>query len=146
MELNTLSDMWAADCVFDDINIDKASSDIPKLHSKYLKILGNERIKLNKMIQNRQLLKAMLNDYYKGDCCEDDLKLLNRDQLQRLILKNEIPHYVDTDRSMVKCNILIAEQEEMCSTLTEILKQINARNFHLRNIIEWRKLTQFGMG
>lgn len=147
MTLDEIHQLWAADCEIDDIDIDQEARNIPKLHSKYLKILSTERLKLAKIVERRVALRRTLADYYHGDLNNpEDLAEINREPWKKTVLKGDIDNYVNADKSTIKINIMWSEQQEVVKTLESILKSINDRGFLLRDIIEWRKLTQFGGG
>jgi hypothetical protein len=57
-------------------------------------------------------------------------------------MKNEIDMYLDSDKDIITNNIRIVNQKEKISFLEEVLKNINQRNFQIKNAIDWRKFTQ----
>ena len=145
MDLDKILDHWAKDAKIDDINLDNESGNIPVLHSKYLKFMAKERSKLNLLLQKRAELNRLLTDYYRGEANNpEDLKMLNREPWQKVTLKAEVADYIAADKATIKLNLMIAEQQEICKTLEEILRQINGRNFQIKNMIDWKRLTQFG--
>ena len=48
MDLEKILEMWNRDSEIDEINLDTASKDAAKLHSKYLDILSVNKLKLKK--------------------------------------------------------------------------------------------------
>ena len=61
MNLEKIQEEWAKDCVIDKIDMDKASLETPKLHSKYLDELSSKRlnykkyeVEYNKLLQLRR--------------------------------------------------------------------------------------------
>ena len=62
MNLEKIQEEWAKDCVIDKIDMDKASLETPKLHSKYLDELSSKRlnykkyeVEYNKLLKNKWL-------------------------------------------------------------------------------------------
>ena len=49
MNFNDIYDMWGKDSQIDTLALDEESLKIPILHSKYVRLLIDERRKLNKM-------------------------------------------------------------------------------------------------
>ena len=47
-DLQKILDMWKADSVIDEMNLDESSRDSAKFHGKYLEILSANRMKLKK--------------------------------------------------------------------------------------------------
>ena len=48
MTLDEIKDMWSKDCEIDDIELDKSSLDVPKLHAKYSDLLTDNILKLKR--------------------------------------------------------------------------------------------------
>ena len=146
MNIEEIMDSWCVDAKIDDIDLDRESLGVPTLHSKYLKILYSEKLKLRKFIIQKKTLVKVLTEYYKGDLNNpEDLDELKREPWSRTILKQDINSYVESDDEMIKLLTKIAYQEEVVSLLEDIMKNINNRTFHIKNAIEWRKLTNFGI-
>ena len=58
MTLDEIKLMWKEDCVVDDIELDKSSLDVPKLHAKYSELLSDTLVKLKqKQFQYNLLIK-----------------------------------------------------------------------------------------
>ena len=109
--------MWQTDSKVDDTDLDVESLKIPTL----------------------------LTEYYRGDLNNpDDLKEMDREPWPKVILKQEIGNYVDSDKDMMSLLSKIAYQEELVGCCEDILKSINNRGFQIRAAIDWRRLTQFG--
>jgi hypothetical protein len=48
-------------------------------------------------------------------------------------------HHVDADTDMIELNLKMAYQQESVDVLDSIMKEINSRQWNIRNAIEWRK-------
>ena len=58
MNLEQLKEEWAKDCEVDDIELDKSSLEVPKLHAKYSDLLTSKVLTLKKYNQEyNELLK-----------------------------------------------------------------------------------------
>ena len=58
MTLDEIKLMWKEDCIVDDIELDKSSLDVPKLHAKYSELLSDTLVKLKqKQFQYNLLIK-----------------------------------------------------------------------------------------
>ena len=44
MTLDEIKDMWKTDCQIDDIELDKSSLEVPKLHAKYSELLTDNSL------------------------------------------------------------------------------------------------------
>lgn len=146
MLVDEITEMWVQDAKIDDVDLDTESLKIPNLHSKYLKILYQEKLKLKSLLLKKKTMSHVLSEYYRGDLnTAEDLRELQREPWSRTVLKQDIPSYVECDKDMIKLLTKISYQEEVVSLLEDIIKTINNRTFHIRAAIDWRKLTNFGL-
>ena len=146
MNIEEIMDMWTQDARIDDVDLDRESLGVPNLHAKYLKVLYQQKLKLRKLNIQKKTLVKVLGEYYKGDLNNpEDLKDIQREPWSHTILKADINSYVDSDEEMIKLLTKTAYQEEVVLLLEDIMKNINNRTFHIKNAIEWRKLTNFGI-
>lgn len=146
MTIEEYMDQWIADAKIDDVELDTESLRVPNLHAKYLKLLYGEKLKLKKFNIQKKTLVKVLSEYYKGELNNpEDLSEIQREPWQKTILKQDISSYVESDEEMIKLLTKIAYQEEVVLLLEDILKSINNRGFQIKNAIDWRKLTNFGI-
>jgi len=142
IELTLIEDiytMWSQDSNIDTLALDEESLKIPVLHSKYVRLLSEERRHLNKMKETHNILKRDKLEYYSGKMCEEDLEERNWEPLGIRILKSDVPKYVEGDRGIVRNLIQISEQNEKVLLLVSILNTIQWRGQQIKNAIDWRK-------
>ena len=58
------------------------------------------------------------------------------------LMKNEVDLYLESDKDIIGNNMRIVNQKEKLDMLEEILKNLNQRNFQIKNAIDWKKFTQ----
>jgi hypothetical protein len=58
-----------------------------------------------------------------------------------MILKGDLPMYLDADPDVVTLSLKIGYQQEKIELLDSIIKTIINRNFIIRNAIDWQKFT-----
>lgn len=146
MIIDQIADMWIVDAKIDDVDLDTESLKIPSLHAKYLKLLYQEKLKLKSYLLKKKTLSHLLSEYYRGDLnSPEDLQEIQREPWRRTVLKQDISSYVDSDSEMMKLLTKISYQEEVVMLLEDIIKNINNRGFQIKNSIDWRKLTNFGL-
>ena len=146
MKIEQIIESWTTDSKLDTTELDMESLKIPHLHSKYLKILSEERSRLKALKLQQKELYRDLADYYRGDLNNpEDLERIGKEPWPRTVMKTEIGSFVDADESMIKLTTRILIQEEAVEVAAEILKSINGRGFLISNAINFRKLTQFGV-
>lgn len=146
MKIEEVVDMWTKDAKIDDIELDRESLNIPILHGKYLKFYYEEKLKYKKYKIQYKKLHKVLCEYYRGELNNpEDLKMLDREPWPKTVLKQDVPQFVEGDEQMIALVTKMVYQEEVVSLLEDILKTINNRGFQIKNAIEWRKLTNFGV-
>ena len=145
MDIEAIIAEWAKDTKLDDTELDYESLRIPNLHAKYLKIYGEQKVKLRGLKIKSKQLHQTLYDYYRGDLNnKEELERIKREPWPKTVLKQDLSMYVDADQEMVKLQSRIALTEETVGVLEEIMKSINSRGYLVKNAIEWRRLTNFG--
>ena len=137
--IEDIYEMWNIDSKIDTLTLDEESLKTPALHSKYIRLLGDERRQLNRMLYTHKVLEKDKSEYYRGTMCEEDMEARGWEPKDIRVLKTDVPKYVDGDEDVVKHLIQISDQREKVELLISILKTIHSRNWDIRNAIEWRK-------
>lgn len=146
MKIDDIIEQWQSDAKIDDVELDTEALNVPLLHAKYLKMYAQEKVKLKKFKIDYKILRKVLAEYYRGELNNpEDLDELGRDPWPKAVLKQDIPNYIEGDDDMIKLVGKMVYQEEVVSLLEDILKSINNRGFQIKNAIDWRKLTNFGV-
>jgi hypothetical protein len=142
MTLDQLMDEWRKDSPVDSTELAVESLRIPELHSKYLKIYFEERRKLKALEFQTKELFLKKYEYYNGKLSIEELDDLKWEPFQKRLMKNEVDMYLNSDKDIIANNIRIVNQQEKLDFLQEVIKNLNQRNFQIKNAIEWRKFTQ----
>lgn len=131
--------MWQKDGELDVANISQESAITPKLHNKYYHMYVQEGLRLRKQrAEYKQLLK-LKTEYYKGELDNHELKDLGWDPQPLKILRQDIPMYIEADQDIINATLRIAMQEEKVNYLESIIKEIQRRSFHIKNIIDFER-------
>lgn len=142
MDLQTILGEWEQDCVINDMKLDDASRESPKLHAKYLALLSNYKLMLKRAeFKQKDLLKDKWL-YYNGKMDQDTLKEKgwNPDPFDGLkILKGEMEYYYESDPEIQKSEEKIQYYKTVIDTLQEIVDNVKWRHQNIKNIIEWKK-------
>jgi len=141
-DLQTILDMWKADSVIDEMNLDESSRDSAKFHGKYLEILSANRMKLKKAELEFKVLLKNKWLHYNGKMSQEDMDKhgWDYDPLDGLtVLKGDMDKFYDSDIQDAQSKI--AYLQEVCDTLKEILDNVKWRHQTIKNMIEWRKFT-----
>ena len=143
-DLEDLLEAWGEDASLDNVELDRASMTTPVIHARYMRLLSESRIVLRGLETGRRELSRTLRDYYCGYLNDPEvLESLKRPPYPRKLIRTELDTYVNSDEEMLNLDNRIAVCREYVEACQEILKQVNNRNWTVRNIIEWRRLTQF---
>ena len=141
MTLDQIMEEWRIDASIDTTELGNASLKIPELHSKYLKIYFDERRKLKAIEFQSKELFLKKYEYYHGKMSQEELDEMNWEPFMKRLMKNEVDLYLESDKDIITSNIKLVNQKEKLAYLEEVLKNINQRNFQIKNAIEWKKFT-----
>lgn len=142
MTLDELKKQWKEDCEIDDIELDNASLEVPKLHAKYSELLTDSIVAL----KGTQLeYKLLLKDkwmWFNGKMDEDRINELGwaHDPFDGLkIMKNDINIFMDADEDVMKIRTKIDYLQEKIDFVKRCMENITWRHQTIKNTIEWRK-------
>ena len=144
MTLDEIHEMWKRDSQLDEMNLDNASRDAAKLHSKYLELHSHAKLHVKKLELD---FKVLLRDkwlWYNGKMPKEKIDQLGwkYDALDGLkILKGEMDYYYDADTHIQEAQAKIELYKTQVETFKEILENIKWRHQTIKNMIEWRKFT-----
>ena len=72
---------------------------------------------------------------------QDKLDELGWEPFQLKLLKNDIDMYIESDDEVIDLETKFGLQEEKVKYVEAVVKQINNRQWQIRNAIDWRKFT-----
>jgi len=139
MDIEELNKEWAKDSKIDETNLIRESSKIPELHNKYYLLYVRQSLRTEKLRGDFKILKKAKMEYYKGEMDESELKEWGWKPNPLKILKNEVDKYIEGDKEYINFGLKIAYNEASTKYLEDIIRQLNSRNFILKNMIEWAK-------
>lgn len=139
MKLDDIFDLWKEDSYFERDELTEETLRIPQLHSKYLRTLSQERIRLKMFESDYKKLYRIMHEYYRGDLDEETLKEKGWSQNPLKILRQDIEMYILQNQEIVDLSSKISMQKEKITVLESILQQINNRGYQIKSIIDWEK-------
>lgn len=142
MNIDEIMVLWEEDTKIDKTELGDESIRIPKLHSKYYNILIRERLQLRKLEAQYRQLKLDKYEFFTQGPNEDTRDKGWRLPPKGMILKADIPMYMDADQDIVDLTLKMGLQNEKIEFLDSIIKTIINRNFVIKNAIDWQKFTQ----
>lgn len=139
MTYEEIQEEWKKDGKVDALDLTFEAANIPVLHAKYFDIYYQENKKLIQMKSLKTEEVRLKTQYYRGDMDSAEIKQLGYEPLNKMILKADVPSYVETDKKIIKITLKIEEQQMVVKFLEEILRGISNRNFIIKNMIDWER-------
>lgn len=141
MTLDQISEEWRKDAAIDSTELGTESLKIPQLHSKYMKIYFDERQKLKAYEFKSRDVFLKKYEYFNGRMSREELEETGWEPFVKKLMKNEIDMYLDSDKDIINIKMRIEAQKEKIDFLEEVLKNLNQRNYQIKNAIEWQRFT-----
>jgi hypothetical protein len=142
MDIESLREMVKEDIFIDETDLNSESLKTPQLHNKYLIMHENSKLELEKLSFQEKIMKRDKWLYYSGKMGDDDLKRKDWDPFEHVILKTDIPMFMDADLDLQKLRAKISLQTSVVSYLEQVIKIITGRQWNIKSAIEWIKFTQ----
>jgi len=139
MNLNDIYESWEQDSVFERDQLSEESIKIPQLHSKYMKILSQERMRSKAVSHHYKQLYKIKHEYYRGDLDMETLREHNWEPFDLKVLRQDLEMYIDQDNDIIEARQKMEIQKEKISLIESIIQQINNRGFQIKNVIDWEK-------
>ena len=142
MTLDEIKNEWEKDCEIDDIELDKSSLEVPKLHAKYQDLLSSKilvmkqyQFKYDTLLKNKWL-------WYNGKMSQEQIKELgwSDDPLDGLkVMKNDLQIFYNSDKDIQELNAKIEYLKVTIDYLKECMQNSTLRHQTIKNTIDWRK-------
>ena len=100
MDIEEILNLWKDDVNIDPTELSSESLKVPKLHHKYYQILVRERLILKKYKEDYKSLKLDKHEFYTQGPSEETIKKGWELPSKGLILKPDIPLYLDADKDI----------------------------------------------
>ena len=124
------------DIKIDDTELDLESIRTPQLHNKYLKIFTKHSLQYKKLQDDYKVLYRVKWEYYTGKASPE---VYAEHPFELKVLKADIGIYMEADKDLQQLGQRMAYTKQIVEYLERILKEINNRNWNIRNTIEWKK-------
>ena len=136
MNIDELYNEIERDLKIDDTELDLESIRTPQLHNKYLKIYTTHSLQLKRLQDEYKILYRMKWEYYTG---KSSPEIYKQKPFDIKVLKSDIGIYIDADADLQQLSQKVAYTKQITDYLERILREINNRNWNIRNTIEWKK-------
>ena len=142
MTLDEIKLQWEKDCEVDDIELDKSSLEVPKLHAKYSDMLSSKILLLKKYNQDYNELLKYKWLWYTGKLDDDQIQKFGwkTDPFDGLkIMKNDFNYFFNADNDLKTLKAKIEYLEVTVDFLKRCMYNITWRHQTIKNTIVWRK-------
>ena len=142
IDLKSIHEMWAKDCIIDDMKLDESSRHAPILHAKYLELLSTAKLQLKRAEFSQKTLLKQKWLYYNGKMDQETVEALGweADPFNGLkILKGELDYYYDSDPEIQESELRIQYYKNVIDTVTEIINNVTWRHQTVGNMIKWKQ-------
>jgi len=136
MNIDELHNVIEKDLKIDDTELDLESIRTPQLHNKYLKIYTTHSLQYKKLQDDYKVMYREKWEYYTGKASPD---VYAEKPFDLKVLRSDIGIYLDADVELQQLSQKMAYKKQIVDYLERILREINNRNWTIRNTIEWKK-------
>jgi len=136
MNIDELYNEIERDLKIDDTELDLESIRTPQLHNKYLKLYTTHSLQLKRLQDEYKVLYKEKWEYYTGKASPDTYR---EKPFDIKVLRADVGIYIDSDIDLQQLSQKVAYTKQIADYLERILREINNRNWTIRNTIEWKK-------
>ena len=136
MNLVELQNEADRDLKIDDTELDLESIRTPQLHNKYLKLYSKSSLLYKNALDEYNSLYRFKWEYYTG---KSDNKVYQEEPFNLKVLKADVHIYLNADTELQKLDQKAEYLKQVCNYLERVLKEINNRNWNIKNTIDWKK-------
>lgn len=144
MKFDQILKEWEKDSNIDNTELGAESLKTSKLHHKYLEIYRVEREMLRLLEEEYLKLKKEKYEFYTQGPNEYTKEKGWELPAKGLILKSDIPLYMESDEDILKVQRYIGIQKDKLEALKDINKKLHNRSFEIGHAIEWQKYIMGG--
>jgi len=141
MNIDEIISEWKTDSEIDVTELADESIKIAKLHQKYYEYLIKEKLLFKKNESDLKLLRLEKYEFYTQGHNEETLKKGWELPSKGMVIKSEIPMYLEGDKDIINLNLKISYQQEKIDLLQSIIKSLNNRGYNIKSAIDWIKFT-----
>jgi hypothetical protein len=139
MTIDDIMENWSKDSEIDRTNLGESSLGIAKLHHKYYSMYVGEKMRVRVLEYEYAELKLAKHEFYTQGHTQETLSKGWKLPPKGMILKSDLPMYMDADPDIMALSFKIGIQQEKISALDSIIKTFRERGWNIRNFIEYEK-------
>ena len=141
MNLDDILAQWETDCEIGH-RLDEASSETPKLHAKYLRLLSQAKFQLKRAEDKQRRLLKNKHLYYNGKMSQQEIDGLGwqHDPFDGLkMMQKDLDYWYESDTDIQESESTILYYRTILDTLNEIIQVLRWRHSTIKNIIDVRR-------
>jgi len=138
-KLDEILENWNQDSVINESQISTEILRIPKLHSKYVKILNDHKLSAMKAKFEYDKFKTIKTEYYLGHLDQETLEKYGWDQFDIKVSKGGVDRYLNSDEQLIKLLQKKSYHEQAISICESILKELSNRTWQLKVHVDYMK-------
>jgi len=145
-ELDDLMKEWSEDSKVDETKLSEEILKTANLHSKYINIMTNHRLKSRSLAVKYDREKIFKIEYYMGKHNTDEKLLESRglEPMRDRITKSGIQNYLDADQELIDIMLKKVIEDEIVSYCEEVIKALQNRSYAISAAIKWNIFTGGG--
>ena len=124
------------DLTIEESELDRESLRTPYLYDKYLKMYQKTKLHLREVEQRYNEIKLEKHRYYSGNA---DPEVYKKAPFGIKVVKQDLEMYLKADPELAKATDLVEYVSAIKDFLEKTLKNVENRNWNIKNAIEWRK-------
>jgi hypothetical protein len=144
MKFEDIMENWKQDSIIDKTELADEALKIPKLHNKYYALYIQEKAILRSLESQLKILKLEKYEFYTQGHTKETKEKGWELPPKGIILKQDIPMYMDADKDIVALSLKIGIQQEKCEALESIIKTLSNRGFLLKTAMDFIKFQNGG--
>jgi len=141
MDITSLMTEWSKDSIIDENNLSGESIRMANLHSKYLNILTDYRLKSKTLEIKYNKEKIFKIEYLSGNYNNpEDAKMLEDRGLEPVrekIRSAKIQDHLDADKDLLDILMKKTVCDEIVTYCDQVLKELSNRKYSISSTIKW---------
>ena len=142
-DIDSLTAMWVEDANIEQLELDKESLKIPKLQAKWAGLLKKFTFQSKNLENKYKKLRQKKWRYYSGKMEKEELKENGWEPFQ-YVLKSDLEVFLEGDGDLIDMGTKKFVYEEMADFCKLVIKELQNRQWNIKNSIEFMKYTEGG--
>ena len=138
-KLDDILNEWSKDSIIDETNISSEILNIPKLHSKYLSILSQNKLSSSKCKFEYDKMKELRSSYYMGHLDKETLDQYKWEQFDLHVSKAGLEKYLNSDEYLIKILQKKTYFDQIVFACESILNELKNRSWQLKTYVDFQK-------